>query len=677
MIKNEEEIYLYDYLDDDANILRESILSEYIKDNTKTEDMDFVDLGFYLKNDSSTKKIEAVAYKSILEDNITLSESQIEILGILEDKNLFLSAPTSFGKTFIVLEYMIRHPELNNIVFIVPTLALMNELLKKIFDKFNNRYNICINGEEKLGKKNIFIFVPERSDYSFVKKMSTLRFDLLIIDEIYKLKPKNKRELINDDRIILMNKVYLNLISMAKKIILLGPFIKQVSFNHTKIDIVKYYTNLSPVYNYIHKCPNMNWLEYMGDDKELVYFNSPESIYISLDMIIEKFDEKQLYIDRYKSEIEHLEKIFFKDWYGIKLLKRGIGIHHGKTPLFLRKFYEDEFRNGFLKCLLCTSTLMEGVNTPTMKMLVVDDPGSVFKLNNLIGRVGRLSVSKPSSGNIYIFNEEACSKLEDKNKWESLTILCEDLSVTSDDEVLFLEKKLDNKKERDSYNERIESIVNASGKSIEEIKKLDIRLKLAFKFSSGHYKEKFQKVRKVIDCVRLSCELLGKISYKFTKDKFDEIDYPKETLPYMVFINMLISGNSYSDVIFYFESKYGHLSLKNKNRLIDKLLELRAFIKFKLIKIINYFDLFNVDYHNHFVLRQFVLNLKKYSDLKIIDKIFEDLGVEENDFGELKSLIDEDESISTSEVISILRKNTERIDSMNLSPFTRRNIKRM
>ena len=104
--------------------------------------------------------------------------------------------------------------------------------------------------------ENIFIFVPERSDCNFINLISDIELDLLIIDEIYKLKPKDKKELNSDDRIILMNKVYLNLLAIAKKIILLGPFIKQITFEQTKLDIVKYYTNLSPVFNYVKNCPD-------------------------------------------------------------------------------------------------------------------------------------------------------------------------------------------------------------------------------------------------------------------------------------------------------------------------------------------------------------------------------------------------------------------------------------
>ena len=676
MKKNESEIYVYDYLDPKLGELRERVLKDFFCDKTKTDNMEFVDLGIYLKPETITSKISSVTNKSLLEDKIILSDSQIEILSILEEKNLFLSAPTSFGKTFIVLEYMIRHPNLNNIVFIVPTLALMNELLKKIYDSFGEKYNICVNGDEKIEEKNIFIFVPERSDNSFVKKISEFGLDLLIIDEIYKLKPKDKRELNNDDRIILMNKVYLNLLQIAKKIILLGPFIKQITFENTKLDIVKYYTNLSPVYNSVNNYCNQNWIDYIGGNKELVYFNSPESIYDSLELIIKRFPEDDEFVNKYKKEISHLEKTFFTDWYGIKLLKRGIGIHHGKTPMFLRKFYEEEYRNGSLKSLLCTSTLMEGVNTPTMRMIVVDDPGSIFKLNNLIGRVGRLNTTKPASGEIFLFNEKACEKYIDRNKWDKLTILSEDPNVTSDDEVLFLGKKNTDIDKENKYNQKINLILNETNKTLEEIKTYDIRINIAYKFAINEFKKKFLEAKDTRECIKLSCELLEKISYKFNKELFSNINYQGKTLPYLVFINMIISKKSFNDIILYFEKNYGNLSDKNKNLLIDKFLELRSFIKFKLSKIINYFELFNLNYNLNGVLKNFIFSLKDYNDLRITDKILEDLGIEETDFTKLNKFIPNTEQVSTSKIICYLNQNKKEIETMDLSPFTKRNIKR-
>lgn len=668
------QIYEYNYLDEKSAEIREEVLKKFISNNADNKDMEFFDLSIYLKRDSLKNRINSLINRSMFDDNIVLSESQIEILDILEEKNLFLSAPTSFGKTFIVLEYIMRHPELKNIVFIVPTLALMNELLKKLYIKFGNNYNICINANEKIEERNIYIFVPERSDCSFVKRISEVGLDLLIIDEIYKLKPQDKKELKNDDRIIVMNKVYLNLIDIARKIILLGPFIKQIEFKNTKLDIVKYYTNLSPVYNEVINCCDKEWINYIDGTKELVYFYTPDSINKSAEIIINKLPEQQDYIEKYKNEILHLENIFFKEWYGIKLLKRGIGVHHGKIPMFLRKFYEDEYRNGSLKCLLCTSTLMEGVNTPTMKMLVVDDPGSIFKLNNLIGRVGRLNTRNPAYGKVLIFNTNTYEKYADRNKWDKLVILSEDPKVSSDDELLFLKKKTSNSEEEYEYNEKIKAVTKESEKTIDIIREYDIRIDIANKFVKENYKEKFLNAPNIGMCIKLSCELLLKISYKFNKNQFNDINYPNGTLPYLVFTNQILSNKTFGKIISSFENKYGSLSEKNINLLIDKLLELRTTIKFKLSKILNYFELFNIEYSKSSVLNEFVSKLKRFNELSTINKIFEDLGIEQEDFKKLENFFDTKEKTSASLIIQTLHKNKDKINNLELSPFTKRNI---
>lgn len=382
---NENEIVEYRYMDELFKVNRENVLKNFLINNKKDQ-LAFYDLDMYADNINLSSKILSVINKSVINPNIVLNKYQIEVLSILKNNNLFLSAPTSLGKTFIMLEFIKRNEDiLNNIIFIIPTLALMNELVKKIYSLFSDKYNICINGSEELKDKNIFIFVPERSDKEFLTKIDEMSIDLLVFDEIYKLQPANNFEIKSDDRIIYMNKVYLELVKKSKKIALLGPYINNVSFEKTKINIVKYYTNFLPVYNdVIVLKSNEKWIDYIKMDHQLLYFSSPGSIYQNIQSILDYVSEEEIYIKKYAKEIEYLEKNVSKDWYVISLLKRGIGIHHGKTPMFLRKFYENEYKLGNIKVLLCTNTLMEGINTPTNSLIVVDNPGSAFKLNNLI-----------------------------------------------------------------------------------------------------------------------------------------------------------------------------------------------------------------------------------------------------------------------------------------------------
>ena len=125
---------IYKYLDDSIRSKREKILRNTLSGkNFNKEELEFYDLHMYDKNYNFRNLINKMIYASKINKDIILTKYQIEILDILENHNIFLSAPTSFGKTFIMLEFIKRNiNKLNNIVFIIPTIALMNELLKKI-----------------------------------------------------------------------------------------------------------------------------------------------------------------------------------------------------------------------------------------------------------------------------------------------------------------------------------------------------------------------------------------------------------------------------------------------------------------------------------------------------------------------------------------------------------------
>ena len=278
------DVFEYRYMDNTIKRNRETVLKNYLKYNER-EQLKFYDLNMYAPDDTPETVILSKINRSLIDNNVVLNRYQMEILNILKNHNLFLSAPTSFGKTFLMLEFIMRNKEmLNNIIFIIPTLALMNELLKKIYNLFSETYNICINSSEEIRDKNIFVFVPERSDREFLDKTKELKIDFLIFDEIYKLQASNSSEIKTDDRLIYMNKVYLDLIEKAKKVALLGPYINSVTFGKTKLDIVKYYTNFLPVYNQMIVLSNdENWLNYIKLEKQLIYFSSPGSIYKNIE----------------------------------------------------------------------------------------------------------------------------------------------------------------------------------------------------------------------------------------------------------------------------------------------------------------------------------------------------------------------------------------------------------
>lgn len=671
------DVFEYRYLDDDIRKNREAVLKKYLIENDSTN-IKFYDLDMYQQDLNLSSRVLAEFNRSLITPDIILNRYQIEILDILKNNNLFLSAPTSFGKTFLMLEFIKRNKEtLKNIIFIIPTLALMNELLKKIYDLFSDEYNICINSSEEFKEKNIFVFVPERSDGEFLSKVKEIKIDFLVFDEIYKLQAANTREIKTDDRLIYMNKVYLDLISKSEKIALLGPYINNVTFEKTKPKIVKYFTNFLPVYNNIKVLEDDDvWLNYVKNDKQLIYFKSPGSIYRNIDKIVDRIPEDEECIERYKSEIYYLCESISEDWYVVSLLKRGIGIHHGKTPMFLRKFYENEYNKGNIKILLCTNTLMEGINTPTESLIIVDDPGSAFKLNNLIGRVGRLNVKSPVVGEIIISNFSIYERLLNTSGWFELKILAENDEIVSDDEIIYLDKKYENENKQHELDKKI-NLINSYGVTIDDIVNKNLQFSSAYNYLKNKYFEKFENVEQLHDFVELGIELIRGPSYLFDINRYEDLNYQYSYLPYKYYLCYLILGLSYKNIVELFNNKINvSRKLSNTNVFIDSLYELNNFIKFKFSKLVKYIELYETDeIKQNKNLQKFIGILSNYKNFETVYKILDDLGINEEDSRKIIEILNVANITSTSNIIKLIRQKKNVLLEENLSPFTLNNIK--
>lgn len=117
--------------------------------------------------------------------------------------------------------------------------------------------------------------------------------------------------------------------------------------------------------------------------------------------------------------IEALRELCMKTIHGSYLLaevvQRGVGFHYGNIPLLVRTEVESLFRQGLLRYLVCTSTLLEGVNLPCQTLFVLGpERGRGNKMTaadfwNLAGRAGRWG--QEFAGNI------VCVDTAKRDKW--------------------------------------------------------------------------------------------------------------------------------------------------------------------------------------------------------------------------------------------------------------------
>ena len=374
-----------------------------------------LDLTVYSSNYSLDSLLYSAMAKSVLDENIALHPEQIQIINEIAQKDaLIVSAPTSFGKTFCVFEYIAQyHP--TNIVLIVPTLALVDEYVKRIIKKYQlffSQYKIHTHIDEDksydFNQKNIFIITHDRvvqeSAYAMIEKI-----DFLVIDEVYKLETDP-----NNDRVLVLNMAYYYLAQKAKKYVLLAPFINSIEDIEMLEKRPTFYNTLySPVVNDVitidilrheDRYPECQRLVSALNpaDKTLIYFPTVTGIYKYVNEYIvneprlEELDNSVQYFLAWAREEIH------EDWCVIKAMERGYLIHNGQIPMGTRMFQLDYYESaGTFNRLLCTSTLLEGVNT-TAKSIIITKPSrlsdrnenrddfSAFDFYNLVGRAGRL-----------------------------------------------------------------------------------------------------------------------------------------------------------------------------------------------------------------------------------------------------------------------------------------------
>ena len=637
-------------------------------------------------SDISLNTLSSLLYESTLyiDENIKIHKYQQEILNkfLPNNKNrFFLSATTSFGKTFLVYE-IIRKLKYKNVVLIFPTIALLSENYEKLisspeYNKYFSNFSIhTLSDITIFGEQNLFIYTPERY-LSFIDKHKDIYLYFVFIDEIFKIDNEYliDSESKENERDIAYRIALYEILLKTKDILLVGPYIEfpdeenqgiNQSFNiflkengfiiidfnkyeivskkiiplkngeneireDVKIKLKKSETKRKKIYHIISSLLNISENVLLYTKGTITAEKTIKNLLNLLPPVNSEARSTQL-----EKFILHLEKNFnLKDqenntWVLINALKNKIGIHHGRIPKYIQKEIVTLFNQGSLNILISTTTITEGVNTSAKNLVALshlkgNKPLKSFDAKNIVGRAGRFL--HHYSGRVLILD----SKFEEilNHKGEVIKYKNYDVTINKDDIDLFITNDIYlNEQDRirklqiqaEVENENIPNEIISMFKTVTYKDKLDIYKKI--KNLNTIEKKHIRLLIKNINSPKLKIHYDGlKIILYIIKPIVTSHD-----LKSILYNEKEINSGSYPILIFMLSTyiKDGFLGsvkyrLKNRRENIDDAIRKSADLIFNQFKyqLVKYLGVFNIMYKYH----QSILNSSSIDDEIGIDKL--------------------------------------------------------
>ena len=401
------------------------------------------------------KMIQIDAKKALQEvpnsDGIYFTDTQYDLYsGLSESREFSFSGPTSMGKSFIIKAFISRiihnrPPE--NLAVIVPTRALISQFTLEIKKDLGiqlerNKYKVVTNSNisELILENNtnlILVLTPERL-ISFLSQNENPSIGFLFVDEAHKIAQDDTRSITTYIAIektlkkYPTTKLYFSSPNVSNPDILLKLFRKdeQNSFKTEETTVAQnlFFSDLSErKFSYFYgneflpistKIPESartvnGFLVTYGRDSNLVYCNSVRRTiaYATQFANTISIDDATRTNNKLKKASKIIGDYIHPDYYLASIIKKGVAYHFGNMPQLIRNLIEDLYKNGDIKYIFCTSTLLEGVNMPTQNLFILDNKKHRSELKsidfwNLAGRAGRMS--RELQGNVFCIKHNEC-----------------------------------------------------------------------------------------------------------------------------------------------------------------------------------------------------------------------------------------------------------------------------
>lgn len=410
-----------------------------LNDRYSTIDIDY---GFY----NNAQNIFKESLNTVQDLEYPLTDFQRILWKNLKlDKDIITIAPTSAGKTHIILTYLVRQILSSDGAFaaiVVPTRALISEVANKVYEiskSFNSEreIEICtVPKDTNFKDKTIFVMTQERL-YE-VLQSGDLSFNYLFIDEAHNISDPSRGVLLH----LTIDKLLEN--SLPQIILSMPSDSYKNSFSSifNEVDFIQEITRHSPVSKILMS------VKLVGREIVISRYKDDFNIKIPKNFKGNKLSDLVLRLGQGQSNIiyknrtdycentaddiadlmidfvaspeleeaaDYIEKFVHEDFSLASNLRKGVAFHYGPLPSSVRVMIERLAKEDLIKYIVCTSTLAEGVNLPAKNLFLENPLQPVIgkeserledvKINNITGRAGRMI--EHFSGNIFLIDPES------------------------------------------------------------------------------------------------------------------------------------------------------------------------------------------------------------------------------------------------------------------------------
>lgn len=398
------------------------------------------------------------------EARITLTDFQRRLwTSLASGKSTAVTAPTSAGKSFALQRYLASSLAGHKgwALYLVPTRALINQVSASLADLFKELrkpdLEVCtipVAPSEIRVQAGVYVLTQERLQI-LIESGSAPTFGLTIVDEA--------QMVAEGARGIILQTVLEKLHARFPSIQLLfgspqtaNPFVYKRIFDLDELDVVSeqespvsqnlifldsdpirinevqvsalIHDKREPIGHIILKSslydPDqtlayLSWV-FGENEKSLIYAGGQarcEKLASQLIQLITEDAPSEQGLSRDPELTDFstfLKEHVHPKYLLVESVLHGVGFHYGNMPALVRRTIEEFFDQGRLNFLVCTSTLLHGVNLPAKNLFLLDPtkgrdwdtgeeiPISTLEFWNLAGRAGRLG--RDFEGDVFLID---------------------------------------------------------------------------------------------------------------------------------------------------------------------------------------------------------------------------------------------------------------------------------